>query len=196
MGDDSGSTGGGGSIFGQFFGHVFDLPRWQKLVLTLAGLLGAAGLGGKVTGAVSDSPNAPTTQAASASSTPRSSFVADADKSQPAAAEDSSLKALLVHNAPWMTRVGVGFIGAFIVGWLFRAFIKLMTMMTIVVVLLLGGLNYFRVIDIDFKKAEEQYATASAWVTDQAGKARDAIMAHIPASMSSTLGMFLGFRRK
>jgi len=199
MGDESASTGGGGSIFGQFFGHLFDMPWWHKMVLTIAGMIGAVGVGGKITGAVSDDAPPQTAQTAPAPSSPRSGFASDRGAQgdeQAASTPDPSFKGLLIRNAPWMTRVGVGFVAAFILGWLFRAFIKLMMTMTLVVVLLLAGLSYFRVIDIDFSKAEQQYRDASAWVTDQAAKVKDAIAAHIPASMASTLGMFLGFRRK
>jgi len=117
------------------------------------------------------------------------------DSAQPAPAPEAS-PTLTQRFSPWLTRVGFTFIVGFVVGWAFRAFIKIMSMIASLALAVVLALSYFGVLNVDFSSAEKQYESAMSWVTDQASRAAKTILNHIPGSASSFAGMFIGFRRK
>ena len=102
----------------------------------------------------------------------------------------------MAEHSPWLTRTGLSFVLAFIIGWAFRAFIKAMAIVTALGVGAMLLLSHFRVINIDFSAAEQHYATAMQWLGDQALRLKDAAMAHLPASTSGAFGLFVGLRKK
>jgi uncharacterized membrane protein (Fun14 family) len=103
---------------------------------------------------------------------------------------------LLSKLSPNATKIGGSVVGGFVVGWLFRAFLKTMAMLA----LLAGGglfaLSYFGIIEVDFVAMRAHYADAAQWVTAQGMKIKDAVVAHLPSTGAGTLGAFLGFRRR
>jgi uncharacterized membrane protein (Fun14 family) len=181
----------------EFFVHLVEMPRSHKIVLTLAAVLVICGLAGVVTRratvqttkAVSNSAPAPT---------PGRGFVSPDSASTPAAAPTPAPPppTLTERLSPTAIRSGLGLIGGFIIGWAFRAFLKMMAMITFLVGAIFIGLSYFNVLNVDFSAAETKFKTSSEWVSDQASRAKDAAMSHIPGSAASVVGMWLGFRRK
>ena len=81
--------------------------------------------------------------------------------------------------AGWSRKVGASVLIGFLVGWIFRTFLKLMASIT---ALVLGGivlLSYFNFTNVDLTRAQKEYKDTSSWVTDQAGKLKDsAIKGH------------------
>ena len=92
--------------------------------------------------------------------------------------------------------LGFGFVGGFIVGFIFRAFIKLMMLITLVVVGGLAALSYFNILNVDFTAARQAYETNTAWLTDQAGRLKDLLVGYLPSSTGGAAGVFFGLRRK
>jgi uncharacterized membrane protein (Fun14 family) len=96
----------------------------------------------------------------------------------------------------WSRRVGASVIIGFLVGWIFRTFLKIMALITGLVLSGLVLLSYFNIANVDLTKAEKQYKDSSSWVTDQAGKLKDATMAHVHSTLGGALGAFMGVRKK
>jgi uncharacterized membrane protein (Fun14 family) len=96
----------------------------------------------------------------------------------------------------WSRRVGGSVVIGFLVGWIFRTFLKLMALITGLVLSGIILLSYFNFTNIDLTRAEKQYKDSSSWVTDQAGKLKDATMAHVHSTLGGALGIFMGVRKK
>jgi uncharacterized membrane protein (Fun14 family) len=140
-----------------------------------------------------------TTQAISKSSapTPGRGFVGSDSSGQAPAPEPTPPPPTLQERlSPAAIRSGLGLIGGFIIGWAFRAFLKMMSIITFLIAAIFVGLSYFNVLNVDFTAAETKVKSSSAWVSDQASRAKDAAMSHIPGSAVSVVGLWLGFRRK
>ena len=181
----------------EFFAHLVEMPRSHKIVLTLASVLVICGLAGTITRKA----KVETTKAVakSQSSTPGNSrgFVGSDSAPAPTASEPAPPPPTLSERlSPTAIRSGLGLIGGFIIGWAFRAFLKMMSMITFVIAAIFVGLSYFNVINVDFTAAQTKFKDSSAWVADQASRVKDAAMSHIPGSAASAVGLFLGFRRK
>ncbi|CAN5514383.1 hypothetical protein BH10PLA1_BH10PLA1_18310 [soil metagenome] len=191
------------SVFARFFGDIFNMPIWQKGFLALATALGGAGVAGQTYSKFSPQQQpVVNTQNAPAAVTPSESsgFVDERrvpnPPPDPAAPDAQTEPGLVQYNSPWMTRVGLSFVGGFIIGWAFRVFIKTMMLVTVLGVALLVGLSYFHVVNVDFSAARVKYADSIEWVIDQAAKLRDAAMTYLPSTSTGVAGLFVGVKRK
>jgi uncharacterized membrane protein (Fun14 family) len=158
---------------GAFVSHILRMPKLHKMLLTLAMLMLGAGAAGQVAARVAQRPDPATSS---------STLVAD----QPA----------WQRHAPAMTRTGAGFIIAFVVGWISRIFVKTMALVASAGAAIFVGLSYFNVFNLDLSKAEKHYQSGVAWVSDQGERVTKSLMSHAPASASTVLGVFCGFKRK
>ena len=87
-------------------------------------------------------------------------------------------------------------LAGFVLGWLFRAFLKTMAFFLMLAIAALAALSYFGVLNVDFTSAREHYASALHWLGDQSSRLKDLIISHLPSSGGGALGAFLGFRRR
>jgi uncharacterized membrane protein (Fun14 family) len=160
--------------------HVLKMPRWQQGLLTVAIVTFGGGIAGQVSSYMSHG---------SGSSSPGSSFVGQG------AAADSD-KPFIQRISPRLTAVGLSFVVGFVIGWLMRTFMKMATMLTMLIIAIMLGLSYFKVLNVDLSKAEVNYKDAREWITDQGQRAGKALAAYLPSSVSALAGIFIGFRRK
>ena len=176
------------------------MPRWQKLVLTLGVVLAAAGATGWTVGKTSDAAAArevrPAPDAAVESGPGTSRLLSNAPPDQPTAEQVAPEAAFVVRVSPTVMRVGVSVLAGFAIGFLLRAFVKTVLLVGLVIGGALFALSYYNVLNIDFSTAERTYASASEWLTDQAARLKDVLVAHLPSSASGGLGAFIGFRRR
>jgi len=172
--------------------HLLTMPMWQKVLLTLAGVAAAGGLSGQAIGYFAHKPE----PAARASVQPEGARGVVAQQDQSTQQQPEEDKPFYLKLSPHATRMGLTFIAAFLIGWAFRAFLKMMAMITVVIGGLFFGLSYFKVMNVDFSKVEKPYNTSKEWVTDQAWKLKDVLVSHLPSSTASVVGLFAGFRRK
>jgi len=91
---------------------------------------------------------------------------------------------------------GFGFVGGFIIGFIFRAFVKMMTLITVVFVGILAALSYFHIFNIDFTAVHRAYDSNAAWINDQAMRLKDVIVAHLPSTTTGAAGVWFGTRRR
>ena len=61
---------------------------------------------------------------------------------------------------------------------------------------IIGGLffalTYFNVVNVDLTSAQHTYDSAREWLTDQATRFKDVLLAHLPSSASGGVGAFIG----
>jgi uncharacterized membrane protein (Fun14 family) len=184
----------------EFFGHVAHMPPWHRKMLVLAGVLAIAGLIGEASRQVTKAPATDVQPPVNASGdpAPRSGFVSESTPAPTAspAEEVAPQPTFLERMSPWATRVGVGFIGGFVIGWAFRAFLKTMALVTAAGVAIIWALSHFNVLNLDMDAAESRLKSGTSWVSSKAEQLKDSATALIPSSASSVFGMFLGFRRR
>jgi uncharacterized membrane protein (Fun14 family) len=107
--------------------------------------------------------------------------------------EPPSLVARLSPNA---TRIGGSVVAGFVLGWIFRAFVKTMAFFALLAGAALMALSYFGVINVDLSSAREHYASVMHWLSDQGMRLKDVVIAHLPSSSGGAVGAYLGFRRR
>lgn len=189
----------------EFFIHLVEMPAWHRKLLIGAGLLASVGLLGQSSKLISRSPakDAEVAEVTSMQSDGKAptgrSFVSRSGKTSDIERVETPpppKPTMFERISPWASRVGFGFVGGFIIGWAFRAFIKTMAIVTTVGVSILWGLSHFNVINLDLAAAETKFKTSTSWVSEQAAHLKERAMTLVPGSFSSIFGVFIGFRRK
>jgi uncharacterized membrane protein (Fun14 family) len=165
-------------VLRRFVVDFFYLPRWHKGVLGICLLSMTVGWTHWGYHALTDSNPTATTQSTTNVS------AADSTTQQP------SILGM------WARRVGGSVLVGFIIGWAFRTFLRTMAVLTTFVVGAIGLLSYFNIMNVDLTVAEKKYADASTWMTDQAGKLRDAALTHVHSTAGGTVGLFMGVKKE
>ena len=93
-------------------------------------------------------------------------------------------------------KLGVSVVVGFVVGWLFRMFVKTMALIAMLGVGAFAALSYFGVMNVDMTQAQHAFNSATEWITTQGTKLFDVVKAHLPSTGGAGLGAFLGFRRR
>lgn len=179
--------------------HLATMPLWHKLVLLLGLILA---IGGGIGWAMARTGQTPHTTSTTTVRTPAnsSSFTtgdsAADDSTTTITTTNSDGGGLLARISPNATRIGTSVIVGFVLGWIFRAFLKLAIFVVALGVGAMLALSYFGILNIDFTAAQEHYASAVHWITAQSDRLKDVVLAHLPSTGGGAFGAFLGFRRK
>jgi uncharacterized membrane protein (Fun14 family) len=194
-----GSRGSSASLKAQ----IRTMPKWHKLVLSLGLLCASLGAAGWVTGKVAQRSVDEAAAGAGGASVPQgsSNFLRSTDPARradaaPDVAGTEPEQGFVLRISPKVMRVGVSLLVGFIVGFLFRMFVKTMLLVTLVIGGIFFALTYFNVVNVDLTSAQQTYDGAREWLTDQATRLKDVVLAHLPSSASGGVGAFIGFRRR
>lgn len=177
----------------KFADHVRGMPAWHKRVLWLSIGLTVLGAAAQTVGYFR---SARSTTLSPAGEAPEGSRSVVATDNPPTALPDKESATWSQWLSQTATKVGVSFVAGFVIGWIFRAFIKTMLLVSVLGVGVLVALSYFGVPNVDFSNAREKYESGMSWVSGQAGKIKDAAMGHIPSAVPAIFGAFVGMRRK
>ena len=187
-----------------FAAHVATMPKSHKLILLLGVVLAiAGGVGWIMSRMTSDSgtrvttvttPGTPNSPAGS------SSFIdgrnAATDSTTTTTVTQIEPPSLIARLSPNATRIGGSVVAGFVLGWIFRAFLKTMAFFALLAGAALMALSYFGVINVDLSSAREHYASVMHWLSDQGMRLKDVVIAHLPSSSGGAVGAYLGFRRR
>jgi hypothetical protein len=94
---------------------------------------------------------------------------------------------------PGYVRVCVSYIGGFLLGWVFRRFIKMAVAGAVLIIALLALGRY---VGWDTTRAQEDVKRGGAWVQQEATEARDYLKGRLPSAAAGGTGIFFGFRRR
>jgi uncharacterized membrane protein (Fun14 family) len=173
------------------------MPRWHKAVLVMGVVLALAGGAGWVMGRNGNDGGARVTTTGSPAPAGSSKFIDDSGAGgSPVATDRETAPNIISRLSPNATRIGVSVLAGFVLGWLFRAFLKTMAFFLMLAIAILAALSYFGVLNVDFTSAREHYASALHWLGDQTTRLKDVVISHLPSSGGGALGAFLGFRRR
>jgi uncharacterized membrane protein (Fun14 family) len=184
-----------------FAAHVATMPKSHKLILLLGVVLAiAGGTGWLMTHATSDTGTRVTTVTTPNAPAGSSSFIdgrsAPADTATTTTVTQTEPPSLITRISPNATRIGGSVVAGFVLGWIFRAFLKTMAFFALLAGAALMALSYFGVINVDLSSAREHYASVMHWLSDQGMRLKDVVIAHLPSSSGGAVGAYLGFRRR
>lgn len=98
--------------------------------------------------------------------------------------------------SPVLFRLGFGFFLGFSIGYALRTFLRISLVSIGFFALLLIGLQYAGVIDVNWGAIAARYDGAAAWLSAQTASFRDFIAGHIPFAGSAFAGIAAGFGRR
>ena len=177
-----------------FLTHLMVMPGWHKAVILVAGALALAGTAGLFAGQFKQPPGAP--EQRSVSNPGGSHLVPDTSSSSATRTDDGGL---LIRLSPHAVKIGLSIILGFIFGWIFRAFVKSVALITLLVVGGLWLLSHLGVMHLgswDVDTVKSKSSEAASWLEQHAQHLKDLALSHLPSAGGGTFGAFLGFRRK
>ena len=177
-----------------FLTHLRIMPAWHKGVILLGGLLAILGTVGQIVAKTGGDAKVHVTTNAPSSS---NSFAGGSSSAQsdPTPQPVGSLAQL----SPHATRIGLSVVLGFVIGWFFRAFVKTMAFLTVLVgggIWLLSHYNILHIGQDNLETLKEKSGEAASWLGAQASHFKDIAIAHLPSSGGGALGAFMGFRRR
>jgi uncharacterized membrane protein (Fun14 family) len=191
MSDDTAQPARWTSSHHNFLTHLMVMPGWHKAVILMAGALALLGTVGQFAGKLKEPPAAQRSV-----SDPTGSRLVPDSSSSATRTDDGGL---LIRLSPHAVKVGLSIILGFILGWIFRAFLKTMALITILIVGGLWLLSHFGVLHVgswDVETVKSKSSEAASWLEQHAQHLKDLALSHLPSAGGGTFGAFLGFRRK
>ncbi|HSV12644.1 MAG TPA: FUN14 domain-containing protein [Tepidisphaeraceae bacterium] len=201
---------------GSGVGHVIrTLPSWKRKLIGISLVMGAVGAGGQLASSSlqshptppvnssgtpaanatpTDAPPAPNGARGFVSSTPAPK--GDAPATPPAIVGQDTSPTMTQRVSPWMTRVGLSFFVGIVVGLVSRMFLKIAAGITVLIGGVILALSYFHVLNVDMSSVKTEYASASAWLGDQAVRLKDMVLHALPSTSSAAAGFLSGFKRR
>lgn len=171
-----------------FFCHMVEMPTWHRRILILATILFGGGVVGQGAGYFSAAP----ARAVRQDATPNSSLVRVEQDTVTKQADPTITQKL----SPHATKIGVSFIAAFVIGWLARAFVKIVTTVAGLAIAAAVALNHFGIVDIDLTGMRHEAAADAHSVISQVQHYATALIHLLPSSVAGGAGMWIGFRRR
>ena len=189
------------------------IARWKKVLLGVSVALMVAGAALRGYAYVRPGePAAPTPSAAQASSQAQPvapgarSFLPGAPRTgTPAGTSDQPLAEQPAAErqptelevwSPVMMRLGFSFFAAFCIAYALRIFFKVSVLVLGMAMLLLMGLQYSGLVQVDWSAMDGRYQSAARWLTDQFGSFRQFVTGQLPSASAAAAGLFAGLKRK
>jgi uncharacterized membrane protein (Fun14 family) len=185
------------------------LPRWQKLLLGAALLLGVAGLvlhgmaserdagqpRATADASGSGAASAPLTSPATRSFLPVPTTDSKAPQSQE---EDRELPfgQRLEDWSPLLMKLGFSFVVGFCIGYALVVFMKVTAFVAGAIVLVLFGLQYVGIIEVNWHGLAEYYNAFLVWLQPRADGFREFVGSNLPSVGMAAMGLLVGVKRK
>lgn len=93
-----------------------------------------------------------------------------------------------------MFRLGFSYVAAFIIGYVFKKFIKLMALLAAVAIGGIGLMKGLGWIQLDWASMELHVRESLAWVTGKAEAFKTFLMGYLPSTGAGTVGLWRGVR--
>ena len=94
---------------------------------------------------------------------------------------------------PFYGIIAASYAGGFLIG---RVFWRIVKTAAIVAAIMLGGLAVFNRLHVNTTKAKEVTEEGSAWVRDEASRAKHYLVHLLPSGGAAAVGVFAGSRRR
>lgn len=94
---------------------------------------------------------------------------------------------------PGYVRVGISYVAAYCIGWLFRRLLRLILVGSALVIALLA---YGKFAGWDMTHTREKIKRSGEWAQREVTTTKDYLTGLLPSATAAGIGMFLGFRRR
>lgn len=136
---------------------------------------------------------APAPAAATSSSTSTGFAPTSTGSPAPDAAREAGVSE---RRVPATFRFGAGYLGGFFLGWGFRRFLKATTLIAGAGIAGIGLLKWTGWIEADWAGVEEAVRSSLGSLQRGAEGVKEFLTGHLPSATATTVGLFLGFRRR
>lgn len=99
-------------------------------------------------------------------------------------------------RSPATFRLGAGYAGGFLLGFLFRRFLKVTSVGAAVLLAAVAGLRSVGVLEVDWAAWEAQIRAGVDWSHHQAGVLKSVAEGYLPSTAATGWGLWRGLRRK
>lgn len=171
------------------------VPRWKQALLVAAGLFVIAGV--TLRAMPHDEPP-PAAQGSSASGAPAGGLASGfLPGEEPGGGTTGAVEAPADTTdwSPFFLKGGLGFFLGFAIGLTLRTFFKLSALAVGLFALVLIGLSYAGVVDVDWARMASLFDTLVARLGTEIQSLRAFVAGTVPATALSGLGLVAGFKR-
>jgi uncharacterized membrane protein (Fun14 family) len=98
--------------------------------------------------------------------------------------------------SPALFKLGFSFFVGFCIGYAVRTFVKISIVAIGFILLVLFGLQYFGIVDVDWNAAEGRYTAVMEWLKAETSSFTTFVKGSLPSAASVMAGLVFGFRRK
>jgi uncharacterized membrane protein (Fun14 family) len=100
------------------------------------------------------------------------------------------------NGSPATFRLGAGYAGGFLLGFLFRRFLKVTSVGAAVLLAAVAGLRSMGVLEVDWAAWEAQIRAGVDWSHHRAGVLKSVAEGYLPSTAATGWGLWRGLRRK
>jgi uncharacterized membrane protein (Fun14 family) len=100
------------------------------------------------------------------------------------------------NRSPASFRLGAGYAGGFLLGFLFRRFLKVTSVVAVLLLAAVAGLRSVGVLEVDWAAWEAQIRAGVDWSHHQAGVLKSVAEGYLPSTAATGWGLWRGLRRK
>ncbi len=170
------------------------LPLWKTVLLLLAAVLTLVGLALEGYGRLAAPPEDAPSDAAGGTRPGAIGFAPEDVRPSGATGSPSEMQSIQVWS-PVVFRMGFSFLVGFCVAYALRAFVKVAILAVGMALLVIVGLHYAGLIDVDYSAMERGYDRLAEWAGAQTAGFREFLTGYLPSTASAALGLFAGFKR-
>ncbi len=170
------------------------LPLWKTILLLLAAVLTLVGLALEGYGRLAAPAEEASPDAAGLTRPRPIGFAPEDVRPSGAIGGPSETQGIEVWS-PVVFRMGFSFLVGFCVAYALRAFIKVAILAVGMALLVIVGLHYTGLIDVDYSAMERGYNRIAEWAGTQTAGFREFLTGYLPSTASAALGLFTGFKR-
>lgn len=98
-------------------------------------------------------------------------------------------------RSPATFRLGAGYAGGFLLGFLFRRFLKVTSVVAALLLAAVAGLQSLGVLEMDWAAWEAQIRAGLDWSHQQAGALKSVAEGYLPSTAATGWGLWRGLRR-
>ena len=123
-----------------------------------------------------------------------SSFAAN--RSAPAPTPPPADRPFIGKESPLLFRFGAGYLGGFLVGWVWRKSVKAALSLGATALALIAAAKQFGIGGADLQTLQNEVAQGVGWLQQQAGVLKDWLSGYVPSGAAGVVGLWRGARWK
>jgi uncharacterized membrane protein (Fun14 family) len=99
-------------------------------------------------------------------------------------------------TSPALAKFGGSYLGGFLLGWVFRRFLRMAAMLAAVILICIAALKATGWMNLDWASIETQISQGMRWLQGEAEGLKNLLAGFLPSAGAAGAGAFFGFRKK